>query len=257
MVKWPRNGELIGVLRALCDTGSEANLIKRSAIKHFDSATQLVNGSVGGIAEDSVRIRRKIAVTVQPWFSEGNLNKFEANLMVLPKTSKWAFPSGNVACDVLSRKLKPNLADPWFRKANGVSLLLGIEFWATIIEKKSYKIGRSVLMQESLLGNLVCGRITSDDYDGPIESKERKLVHVTGFNELEKTMRRFWEFEDLSLCSSKNDEDEMIEQMFRAGHSRDECQRNLYETIMRFRRHKVGISADIKSMYLQVQINKD
>lgn len=369
MVKVSVNGELIGVLRALCDTGSEANLIKRSAIKHFDSATRMVNGSVSGIAEDSVRIRRKITVTVQPWFSDGNANKVEANLMVLPKTSKWAptFPSENVPCDVLSSKLKPNLADPWFWKANGVSLLLGIEFWATIIEGQSYKIGRSVLMQESLLGNLVCGRITSDDCDEPIESKEMQLVHVTGFNELEKTMRKFWEFEDLSLCSSKCDEDELIEQMFLAGHSRDETgkhtvsipikptvqdigssrdkalrrffslerkfardpsfkaeyvermreniekgymieananpkpgemvyyiphhdvhttnkfrivydascltnkgvslndvqfvgpklQRNLYETIMRFRRHKIAISADINSMYLQVRINKE
>ncbi|XP_055309100.1 uncharacterized protein LOC129572990, partial [Sitodiplosis mosellana] len=178
-------------------------------------------------------------------------------------------------------------------------------------------------------------------------------------------MKKFWEFEDLPLCSSKCDEDEMVEQMFIEGHSRDETgrhtvtipikptvqelgssreaalrrffglekrfardpayradyverikeniakgymmeanihpepgemvyyiphhavytsgkfrivydascltnkgislndaqfvgpklQRNLYETIMRFRRHKVAVSADIKSMYLQVCIN--
>ena len=34
-------------------------------------------------------------------------------------------------------------------------------------------------------------------------------------------------------------------------------QRNLYETIMRFRRHKIAVSADIKSMFLQVRINRE
>ena len=34
-------------------------------------------------------------------------------------------------------------------------------------------------------------------------------------------------------------------------------QRNLYEILMRFRRHKIAISADIKSMFLQVRLNQE
>ena len=34
-------------------------------------------------------------------------------------------------------------------------------------------------------------------------------------------------------------------------------QRNLYEILMRFRRHRIAISADIKSMFLQVCLNQE
>lgn len=369
MVKIFVNDRFVGVHRALCDTGSQANLIKRSAIKYLDSETKPLHGSIVGIGANPVRIRRKIRVSIQPWFAEKNENKFDVSFMVLPKSSNWSpiFPNQDVPCEIIAKKLQPNLADPLFWRANGVSLLLGIEFWATAIEGMAFRLSKSVLCQESALGNLILGRINANDCVKQDIIEEKSQIYAVNVSELEKIMKKFWEFEDLPLCTNKSVEDEIVEQMFKEKHfrdesgrhvvsipmkpmvqelgssreialrrflmqekrfARDECfraeyiekmrenikngymieasfepkpgemvyyiphhgvhtsnkfrvvfdascptklgislndaqfvgpklQRNLYETFMRFRRHKIAISADIKSMFLQVRINKN
>lgn len=245
-------------------------------------------------------------------------------------------------------------------------MLLGIEIWSTIIEGSSHKLDNRVLCQESMLGNLISGRIGEQQTHDEVHVIEKQCVYNVNVNELEQIMRKFWEFEDLKLCTTKNFEDELTEQMFRETHFRDKenrhvvkipmkptvqelgdsrsiairrffilgkrfardkeyheqyiekmreniangymveatsanpsdmvyyiphhavstakkfrivydasckttkelslndaqftcpkLQRNLYEILMRFRRHKIAISADIKSMFLQVRLNKE
>lgn len=247
MVKVFIDGELVGLARALCDTGSQANLVKRCLIKYFDSKTIRVIGSVVGIGENPVRIRKAITVKVQPWFSDGDENKLNVNMLVLPKSSSWSpiYPDQNVPCGMIPGVLKPNLADPLFWKLNGVSMLLGIEFWATIIDVQAYKIGRSALLQESLLGNLVMGRIASDDAIEQCEIEQKVSVHATSFNELEKIMKRFWEFEDLNLCTTKTDEDDLVEYLFRQSHSRDETGRHTVSILIKPGVQSIGSSRSI------------
>lgn len=366
MVKVFINNKFVGLHRAFGDTGSVPNLVKHRAVKEFVMNAVHIHGSIVGIGASPVRVKKKLNMSIQPWFAEDESEKINANFLVLPKESKWEpiFPIRDVPCNALMDKLKPNLADPTFWKSSGVSLLLGIKVWSAIIEGSSYKIDNQLLYQESMLGGLISGSIGRNE-DDEVHVIGKQQVYNVNINELEQIMKKFWEFEDLQLCTKKSFEDELTEQMYQETHYRNEqnrhvvkipikptvtelgdsrsialrrffilekrfardenyheqyvqkmreniekgymveatraakgmtyyiphhavctskkhrivydascktslgislneaqfkgpkLQRNLYEILIRFRRHKVAISADIKSMFLQIRLNPE
>lgn len=193
MVKLYINNEFVGIFRALCDTGSQPNLLVHSAVKNHISRAKSINKIVTGISNEPLHIKREIVACVQPWFESHECSQIELSFFVLPKSCKWApiLPEQNISCATMKKDLKPTLADPLFWKSDKISMLLGIETWAAIMNEKSYTISKNLLCQESKLGNLLLGAYNNE---ANTSSKLLTVNSVHNLDELEKTIQRFWHF---------------------------------------------------------------
>lgn len=223
IVKLFIDDKLIGIYRALCDSGSHPNLIKHAVLKYYASKTTIANGSIIGIGNDPVRVRKKVIASIQPWFEKGDSNRITASFWVLPKASKWApiLPERDVPSNAIIRKLEPHLADPTFWKSDGISILLGIELWAEILEGPTHKLDKKLVAQESILGKVIFGRIGDQEQTEQNVQNRVKSVYSISLNELDESLKRFWHFDDLNLCEQTNTEHELVEKMFQQKHYRD------------------------------------
>ncbi|XP_031638945.1 uncharacterized protein LOC116351048 [Contarinia nasturtii] len=223
MIKLYIDNELIGLFRALCDSGAIPNLMKNNVMKYRSSKTVNINGGVNGISNEPVRIRKKVNAMIQPWFENGNEKKISAEFWVLPKSCKWApiLPNRDVTCDVIVQKLPPNIADPTFWRADHISILLGIEVWAEIMEGRSEKLSEKLVSQESMLGNLISGRIGDKEMSDLEKQSFERNVCTVSINDLDDLLKKFWSFEDLPLCVQKSPEHELVEQMYERSHYRE------------------------------------
>lgn len=160
LVKIIINNKCIGIYRALGDTGAEPNLIRQNVIKKWMPFTKAANLGLVGIADTTVRVKRKIDVVIQPWFSANNDNKITVTFWVLPSSSGWApvYPNQSIPPSAISNGLSTPLANPYFWQAGEVPLLLGIEVLSEIMEGTVRKVSKNIVQQESTFGNLIYGR---------------------------------------------------------------------------------------------------
>lgn len=140
LVKLFVDDEFIGYHRALIDSGSQPNLIAHNVVKYNLALSKNVYGSVTGIEEIPLRIRKSIIVHVQPWYDSSSSAKIPIEFWLLPKASKWAptLPERAIKCSEIGDSLSPTLADPVFWKSATVSVLIGIAMWPMLIENLIY-----------------------------------------------------------------------------------------------------------------------
>lgn len=78
----------------------------------------------------------------------------------------------------------------------------------------------SLVSQETMIGNVVYGRIGDSTIEHSSNSQHQQICTVKE-PELDKIIQKFWEFEDLSLCNNKNSEHDLLEKMFIDTHYKD------------------------------------
>lgn len=196
--------QCIGCFRALCDSGAQVNLIQNRVIQGFQSNAHQSRATLYGIGDESVSVNREITVTIQPWFSDGQTSpELKVSLLILPKSSNWSavFPQENLQMKEINQISLDPLADPLFWKRGNIPILLGIEAWSSIANGRVYQLNEHLTCQETLWGNVIFGKINSVSNKQTDALIERKAIHALYLEELNKTMQRFWEFEDLPLCS--------------------------------------------------------
>lgn len=244
MIKLFINDVFIGLFRSMCDTGSTPSLLKQKAIKHHNSAVEKVNGDLIGISNNPVRIKKKIRASIQPWFDETGENRIQTTFWVLPKSSKWSpiMPDSDIPCSSMFDELPSKLADPNFWKSDTISVLLGIDVWAKIMEGRAYRIADNVLVQESALGNLISGKFGNDCANETSNVTTKKSVYAVSMIELEKIIQKFWEFEELSLGAKKDAEHELAEAIFEKTHYRNSDGRHVVKIPLNPSVDKIGSS---------------
>lgn len=155
-------GKSIGLFRALCDTGAQINLIQSNSIKYSLDSAESFRATLFDIDDECVQVKRKITVSIRPWYDCGNQSlELNVSLVVLPKSSQFAavFPKENISRNAIQRPLNGPIADPFFWKTSNVPILLGIEFWSLIAEGFSYKIAQNLTCQDPLVGNVIYGQV--------------------------------------------------------------------------------------------------
>lgn len=246
VVKMFINNEFIGVFRVLCDTGAQPNILVHNITKYHNFKTLPVNESIIGISEKPVRIRKKVTVSFLPWFEPNNGEKVSATFFILPKSIQWTpmSPDQDIPCSALPSDLVAPLADPYFWQNGYVGLIFGIELWAKIIEGKTRKLSSTLISQESSIGNILFGAIGGELDSNSILEKP-KSVYTVSTKEMEQIFQRFWEFEDLKMCTNPNSEQELIEKMFKETHSRDSDGRFIIEIPIKPNLTEFGSSREI------------
>lgn len=238
----------IGCFRALCDSGAQVNLIQHSAIDGFQSSAHLCRATLYGIGDESINIKREITVTIQPWFSDGEKTpELKVSLLILPKAGKWSaiFPQQDLPTNEMKLILMEPLADPHFWKKGNVPILLGIEAWSSMASGNVFKINEHLTCQETLWGNVLFGKINAIT-DQPIQQAVvHKTIHALYLDELNKTIQRFWEFEDLPLCGTRSAENDLADEIFNKYHHRDESGRHVVAIPIKPTVHMIGSSREV------------
>lgn len=124
--------------RALCDTGTQPNIVMHKLVKIFYDKTSSVQTTINGVTSDSVQIKREIVLTIKPWFdSEDSIT---TTFLIFPQSCKWnpVLPNTDVHCDFMGVGLPAQLADPMFWKSAPIHMLCGVEIWARMVPSKNF-----------------------------------------------------------------------------------------------------------------------
>lgn len=220
LVKVSIDGVVLCVCRAMCDSGSEVNLIRTSVLQGIKFRPQNINASLIGITESAMRIKQQVSVQLEPWFNGESNCAIQADCWILPKSSHWApiYPSQDIPPSLLDKNLSKPMADPLFWKSGPLPLLLGIEVYTLLLEGSTTRLSRGLISQQSAFGNIVSGRAGNMLFTDCARFIERKSIYVVELREIDKNLQRIWEFEDLSLCVKKDADHELCEQLFEQSH---------------------------------------
>lgn len=112
---------------------------------------------------------------------------------------------------MIEQSLNGPLADPLFWNPSKVQLLLGIEVLAMLMmDQSSNRVSSRLISQQTAMGNMIFGR--AGDWVNPDSPQLtiKRSVHVVNMQELDRNIQKFWQFEDLALCTKKNAENDLV-----------------------------------------------
>lgn len=162
------------------------------------------------------------------------------------------------------------LADPKFEQPGKIDLLFGAGIWAKTVGHRIYRNPLGTALQETDFGFVVFGRFCakSDEtraYAGVQEADSHlrelqleKLRQQT--EELNKTLMKFWEVEELSKKRIRSHEEEMVEQVFVQKHQRMSNGRYMVDIPIWPDAEPLGNSRDIavrRFMWLEKRLQRD
>ncbi|GFW73918.1 integrase catalytic domain-containing protein [Trichonephila clavipes] len=128
---------------------------------------------------------------------------------------------------------RDKLADENFNIPGNIDLLLGAEiFYEILLPGQTNLLNTKLIFQNTVFGYIASGSI-------PISSENKPHCGLIKDNvDLEKTMRRFWEIENVEPETIKNKETIICEEHFQKNHARDSMGR--YIVSMPFKRIQIA-----------------
>lgn len=133
MIQLKAERKRTGNIRALCDTGSEANLISKQCAISWNLPIKPINVSikgVGGLVADKINGVIRAELCDQQGESTGE----QIQVLVVAEIST-ALPAKPVQDDISRRWSQLVLADTNFDKPGEVDVMLGAGVWASIIQE--------------------------------------------------------------------------------------------------------------------------
>lgn len=242
------DGKMIGLYRALCDTGSEAELVHYDTIEQWYHKAKPAQVCIVGLGEQDVPVKRKIQVELRPWYAQDDTVALTITFWILPKSHTWGptYPERQLPCEAINGPLVGPLADPLFWQPSKIQLLLGIEVLAMLMMNGwSNRVGNRLISQQTAIGNVIFGKAGDWIYADSPQLTIKKRVHVVNMQELDKNIQRFWQFEDLPLCTKKDAENELVEQLFAKTHTRTRSGRHVVALPMNPQVKELGSSREI------------
>ncbi|GBM33740.1 hypothetical protein AVEN_75812-1 [Araneus ventricosus] len=200
--------------RGLLDVGANSNFISKKLVDKLQLKGEKINISVSGINNLSLNIKSKASATIL------NRDKsFELNLsfLVVPKITEFT-PSKSLEINVSSLN-NIKLADDKFYEPGPIDFLVGAEYFYELLKPGQISLHDTNLrLQNSVFGYIVSGSLLA---------KGETEIHcglITDNSELEKTLKEFWEIENIERESeiSVTKEAEICEEHFLKNYSRTE-----------------------------------
>lgn len=178
-------------VRALCDNGSQVNLITTDCVQRLRLAKKPLKLTLNGIGgPSSTTTKGKVTLTINSRIDKN----FSANanfLIVKRITSN--LPTSIINKAKWSHLNNLELADPEFHIPSPVDALLGVTFMSRIIKKNIVKGNESTpIAQSTIMGWIVFGQIANDLPN--LSSYHMLQPQTTG--EIEYLLRRFWEIHE-------------------------------------------------------------
>lgn len=212
MVRLEINNVKIGPVRALCDGGSQPNLIRQNVLAKHGFRGYPLNKGIYGITGDAIKIRTQLKVKIYPWFESSDY--VEVIFWVLPKSSNWdiALPDRIILPEEVKLSDRINMADPLFWSKGKIQLLLGIGVWAKVIKSNVSPVSKELVQQETTFGSVIMGSTGSDPSMLP---NGTFAVKECDSKEIERLLKKLWELDQVPERPSKSKEQQLVEGIFR------------------------------------------
>ncbi|XP_058837137.1 uncharacterized protein LOC131693385 [Topomyia yanbarensis] len=225
--------------RILLDSGSQVNLISRSAADMLGLMLNASKVTLFGVNSAKIESASDCVVHLSSRYAD-----FHAKIKCLVTDKVTADLPTSAMNSALEIPVGVQLADPKFLHPSKVDMLLGNEWFLKLLLPGEIMLAEGLpILRETQFGWVV-GGVYNDGAasDGAVHS------HTITMDDLSQSIQRFWEVEDVaSADKSCNDEDE-CEEHFKVTHRRDASGRYIVQLPLK---ESVSELGDSKSMALK------
>ncbi|GFV09930.1 integrase catalytic domain-containing protein [Trichonephila clavipes] len=205
-------------LRALLDSGSQSSLITHEAALDLGLKCERVNASICGVNGTPQFIKNKVSTVVS---SKNRQFQKLMEFFVVPKITGLT-PTNKLDISGIKIPEYIKLSDENFYSPGRIDLLLSNQIFFEILNSgKLYKTSRWKVDIARYIGYVASG-VMSHNY-----TKKSYCGLVTNANELNNSIKRFWEIENCSdfEIPTMSREEKLCEEHFTSTYNRDETGR--------------------------------
>ncbi|XP_062537957.1 uncharacterized protein LOC134206279 [Armigeres subalbatus] len=198
--------------RALLDSASERNFVTEHLAQRLRLKRDKAEVDVYGIGNSVQHVTHSVSVNLS-----SRVGPFSANIefLVLPSLTR-ILPSTNVDISkwVIPRTLP--LADPKFNIAHGIDMILGIQWFFTLLEDEQITMGPQLpLLRKTVFGYAVAGDHANTEQITTVVCNAAMTI-----DKLTAAVQRFWEVESFENGKAMSLEEQYCEDHFRNTHTR-------------------------------------
>lgn len=206
---------IVGPFRALCDTGSQINLISDAAVRKNHLPTKQCSVRIAGInATTRQPFTRKVVGKLLSHLNDKPIMEIE--LLVMPGTMINRLPQEVLPMESVPADDRSHLADPAFNMPAPVDILLGAAVWATCAMTQSKTSKAGTIMQESRLGLLLYGGKSNHSANAVVNHAVSDATN----EQLSSTLQRFWELEEMPQLRTRTSAQQQCEEFFMKSYQR-------------------------------------
>lgn len=156
----------------------------------------------------------------------------------------------NIPCGI-------QLADPEFYRPSEVDLLIGNQHFFSLLKTGSVTIADGMPeFRETHLGWVASGEVTAKS-DAVIDCQH---VHSVSLASLDKSIRQFWEVEEVEVKGARSEQEEQCEDSFRKHHRRDKTGRYIVKLPLKDNFTQLSSNRSLalrRFHFLEKRLNKD
>lgn len=201
-------------IRALCDNGSQVNLITLSAIERINEKPRFEQTSFCGVGGKTVGSSLgEVWITIRISERSFIFNKF----YVVRNITNYCPKKGIHNWE----NLKGQLADENYNKCGKIHALLGVGVWIQIIEPEIFKTPDNLAVAQKTL----FGYVIFENEEDPYQIEKPYIGSILKGESIKKLMemiKKLWETEEIPETSRRTKEEENCETIFVQQHERDQ-----------------------------------
>lgn len=207
MVRVECNGIDLGEDRAFIDTGAHPNLISAEMAKQVKSHFFSNLRKLIGVDGKPFPIRHKLILKIRPWYEVHGDNYLKEIFWVLPIESEWkpVMPTKILNPTIGQNSTGIPFADPEFWLPKRAHLVLGVHFFAKMINSVIQRSINGIALMDTLFGIIVFGA----QWD-KIDENTGQVMSVIQYNEsqqLDRLLERLWQEDQVKTLSPFTEEE--------------------------------------------------
>lgn len=230
---------------ALCDSGSQLNLISESLVNKLKLNRTFSNHAITGIGQKKTQSKGTVKLTV---VARGNNGTFEIDALIVPRVVN-RLPTQFFSTKPYKHLIDIELADSKFNEPKHIDLLFGSNVWASILRNGIKRSSPSEpIAVNTSLGWVVFGPIVNNNGPKPL------VLHVQDEHEsddLHQLLTKFWEVEQLPERKFRSTEEQFCEDHFMDTHTRTENGRYVVQMPIKTDAPQLGTSRRIAMIWLR------
>lgn len=206
-------------IRAVCDTGSQLNLITQAAAKRLNLNIEKVivhlRGAQGTLLERPLG-RVKIGIR------QSKPTKIIEAVFYVVRRITCPLPTDPVDLNKYGEFSNLPLADPQYGSPGEIDALFGLGIWIKILDNGIVRSSDSLAVaQKSTLGWVIYQTEQETNMELPTRNSVMHITEEFNMHELQQTMQRFWEVENIPSAKILTREERECERIFIESYKRD------------------------------------
>lgn len=230
--------------RVLIDSGAQSNFISITCLQRLGLATRKCNYNIFGLAGECVKTYGMTSCTIKPRHSDNPI--FNIDAVVLNKIT-CDLPTVQIPQHIVAKYRDLLLADPNFHKTSPIDIILASDVFPFIYDGKKIILNADApVALGSVFGFVITGKLSlqlpSDVRDVDTSSATSLVSYTSEKNQLNDTLKRFWEVEAEPCSVSNSPLEEIAEKIYVEEHFRDETGRYISPILLNPNRKPLGES---------------